>query len=344
MDLFFLEYRDPLFGIIIFFALLFVIALFSYLYNSHKKSEEHKHLDNFLKQFKTTSGEMESLVSKAEFSQKSWLLLADAFVKSGDYAQAIEIYSQLIKSSQNSKEIMFLLGKTLLMAGFMERSKKIFLELLSKNPRNPQALSYLMLVYEQSKDYASALEVLTPLSELKSDISLEQSYLGTHFILNEPKYSKEQKVSKLLELYNKTGVMNYDIFEYLFRVEPLVAWEYLDVSRANKIVDILWALELKDLNFDIIMKSSYLVELYSAKKYINDAKSSAVFEFDVLIHQMEGSSATLGFKYVCGSCAHEQPFSFARCPSCHSLNSMDIELMIVKDYSRNFYEESNSFL
>lgn len=344
MDLYFLEYRDPLFGIIIFFILLFVIAFFSYWYNKFKKKEHHKHLDNFLKQFQTSKVDKNIEPNLAEFSEKSWLLLADAFVRNGDYARATEIYSQLIKSSNDSKEIMFLLGKTLFMAGFIERAKKTFLEILKDTPRTPQALNYLMLIYEQLRDYKSALEILEPLRLLKSDISAQEAYLNTHILLSEPKLDREQKIQKLLELHKKTHKMNHDIFEYLFRVSPEIAWQNIDISRVANIVDILWSLELKDLNFDIIMKSSYLVELYSAKKYIDKAKSSAVFEFDVLINSNESSSATLGFEFVCGECGYKQPFSFARCPSCHALESMSIELLIVKDYSRNFSEESNSFL
>ncbi len=344
MDLYFLEYRDPLFGIIIFFVLLFAITLVSYLHNTYKKNEDSKHLDSFLDQFKTSSTQIDSLMGSGGFSQQFWLVLADAFNKNGDYAKAVEIYSELIKTSQSSKEIMFLLGKTLFMAGFIQRSKKIFLELLKKSPRNTQALSYLMLVYEQSKDFNSALEILTPLSELKSDISSEEMYLKTHIILNEPSLNKEQKIEKLLELYRKTRKLNYDIFEYLFRVAPNVAWEHLDVSRAMSIVDILWRVEAKDLNFDIISQSSFLTELYSAKKYIDEAKSSAIFEFNLLINSNEKANATLGFEYICSNCSHKQPFSFARCPSCHSLEGMVVDMLVVKDYSRGLFEESNSFL
>lgn len=348
MDLYFLEFRDPLFSIIIFFIILFVIAFFSYWFNKLKKQEDYKHLDNFLKQFQTppSQNELEVLISKGELSERSWLLLANAFTKSGNYDKSIEIYTQLLKVGDkvNYRDTLFLLGKTFYMAGFLERSRQIFLEILKNNPRTPQALSYLMLVYEQMKNYSAAIEILEPLGELKKDVSAEEAYLNSLCILNEQKFTVEQKVQNLLEIYNKTDQITYMIFEYLFRVNPKMAWENLDISKAPLIVDILWRCDKKDLNLDIIMQNSYLRELYSAKRYIQEAKGSPIFEFDILINLNPNTNATIGFEYVCDNCKHTFPFAFHRCTNCHTIDKMSVELLIVKDYYRNFSEESNSFL
>ncbi|MDQ1263230.1 MAG: lipopolysaccharide assembly protein [Campylobacterota bacterium] len=348
MNLYFLEFRDPLFGIIIFFIIIFVITALSYWFNKLKKREDYKHLDNFLKQFHEvpSQNELEVLVSKGCLSEKSWLLLANSFTKSGNYEKSIEIYSQLLKVADktNYRDTLFLLGKTFYMAGFLERAKQTFLEILKNNPRTPQALSYLLLVYEQMKNYTAALDVLEPLSELKKDISVEEAYLNALIILNDVKISSEDKAQKLLEIYKKTNQMTHMIFEYLFRVNPKIAWENLDISKSALIVDILWQCDKKDLNFDIIMQNSFLKELYSAKKYIKEANGSFVFELDLLINLNPNTKATLGFEYVCDNCNQTYPFAFHRCSNCHAIEKMRVELLIVKDYHRDFSEESNSFL
>lgn len=348
MNTFFLEFRDPLFGIIIFLIIIFVITAFSYWFSKYKKKEDYKHLDNFLKQFHSapSQDELKVLITKGELSEKSWLLLANAYAKNGNYDKSIEIYSQLLKvgDKTNYRDTMFLLGKAYFKAGFIERSKQIFLEILKNNPRTPQALNYLLLVYEQMRNYNLALEVLEPLSELQKDVSLEGAYLNALIILNSTDLSTEEKVYRLLEIYKNSSCLMHLIFEYIFRVNPKIAWENLDTSKAEIIVDILWNVNKKDLNLDIIMQNGYLRELYSAKGYIKDALKSSVFELDVLINLNSKSDATLGFEFICESCKVTYPFAFNRCSNCNSIDTSRAELLLVKDYRKEFSEENNSFL
>ncbi|MCK9472220.1 tetratricopeptide repeat protein [Sulfurimonas sp.] len=347
MNTFFLEFRDPLFGIIIFFVLIFVITFFSYWFAKLKKKEDYRHLDKFLKQFHSlpSQNELKVLITKGELSEKSWLLLASSYTKNGNYEKSIEIYSELLKVADkaNYRDTLFLLGKTYFKAGFLERAKQIFLEILKNNPRTPQALSYLLLVYEQMRNYNAALEVLDSLSELKKDVTLESAYLNTLFILNNVEMTSDVKVYKLLEIYKNSNALAYLIFEYLFRVNPKAAWENFDTSKAELLVDVLWRCDKKDLNLDTIMQNGYLKELYTAKGYIKEAVKSSVFELDVLINLDSKVNATLGFEYICNNCKVIYPFAFSRCSSCHAIDSSRAELSLVKDYHKDFSEENNSF-
>ena len=99
MDTFFLEFRDPLFGIIIFFVLVFVITFFSYWFSRLKKKEDHRHLDRFLKQFHSlpSQNELRVLITKGELSEKSWLLLANSYTKGGNYEKSIDTDRLLLK-------------------------------------------------------------------------------------------------------------------------------------------------------------------------------------------------------------------------------------------------------
>jgi len=347
MNLFFLEFRDPLFSIIIFFTLIFVITFFSYWWGRYKRKEDYVHLDRFLKQFRAlpTKGEIKELVSRNELSQKSWMLLASSYSKSGNYDKSIEIYNEILKQLDNKdqKEIMYLLGKTYFKAGFLERSKQIFLEILRKHPRTPQALETLLLVHEYMKDYKSALEVLEPLALLNKDISSDSIYLESLSILNDTTLEEEDKAKKLIEIYENSHQLSYLIFEYLFRVNPSLAWKHFDTSSSEKIIDILWNVKEDDLNLDVIEQNTYLRDLYTARGDLALSTKSNVFEFDALINLKGKASATLKFEYICDNCKQLYPFAFHRCTSCHTIDSIGVEFSLKKDFYRDFTEESNSF-
>ena len=347
MNTFFIEFRDPLFGIIVFFALIFMITFFSYWLNKFKKKEDYRHLDKFIKQFNTlpTKDELQVLITSGDLSEKSWLLLAQSYSKNGHYDKSVEIYTELLKvgDKQNYRDTLFLLGKTYFKAGFLERAKQVFLEILKNNPRTPQALNYLLLVYEQLKDYSSALEVLEPLEVLQKNTSTQRAYLDVLLILNDAKLSTGEKEVKLLEIYKKTSELSYLIFEYLFRMNPELAWKNFDISKSELLIDILWNLDIKNVDFDIVEKNGFLKELYTAKGYLEGSIKSSVFELDVLINLKKGVNATLNFEFICDNCKQVFPFAFHRCSNCHSIDSSRAELSLMKDYQKDFSEENNSF-
>ncbi|MEA1891736.1 MAG: tetratricopeptide repeat protein [Campylobacterota bacterium] len=347
MNLFFIEFRDPLFGIIIFFVLIFIIAFFSYWWSNFRKKEDYKHLDKFLKQFRSlpSQNELSSLMTKGELPEKAWLLLASSYFKNGDYEKSIEIYNELLKieNRSNYKETLFLLGKTYFKAGFLQRAKDIFLNILQNHPRTPQALRYLLLVYEQMREYDLALDVLEPLEELGQDTQSDESYLRLLILFNDTSISIENKADKLVDIYKQNHQLIYMIFEYLFRMNPKLAWENFDSSKSDMLTDILWLVDAKDLNLDIIMQNGYLRELYTARGDLDIAKNSSVFELNILINLNQNASATLSFEYICDDCKVVFPFAFNRCSCCQSIGSSRIELGLTKDFSRDFSQENNSF-
>ncbi len=347
MDMFFIEFRDPLFSIIIFFAIIFIITFFSYWWGRYKRTQDSRHLNRFLRQFKTlpSKDELQILISSGELSEKSWLLLANSYYKNGEYEKSIEIYNEIlnVRGSINAKETMFLLGKTYFKAGFLERSKWIFLEILKSSPRTPQALHYLLLAYEYMQDYQAALEVLEPLNELDEDIALERAYLQALAILSDDVTDEQEKVEKLLEIYRQNHYLNYLIFEYLFRVNPKKAWENLDISKSELLTEVLWRCYRKDLNLDIISQNSFLRELYSARGDVKLSDRSSVFEFDLLIKLDAKANATLSFEYICSRCKSVAPFAFSRCSSCHAIDTATVEWRLSRDYVKDFSEEHNSF-
>ena len=348
MNNFFIEFRDPLFSVIIFFAIIFMITFLSYWWGRYKTKEESKDLDKFLQQFRAlpSKDELKVLISSGELSEKSWLILAHSYSKNGDFEKAIEIYLEILNlpHSSTKKETMFLLGKIYFKAGFLERSKQVFLEILKTSPRTPQALHYLLLVYEYMRDYKTALEVLEPLEQLGEEIKKDEVYLKSLALLNNPKLSPLQKADELLTIYKTSHKLTYLTFEYLFRVNPSLAWENFDSSRSELLSDILWSLNAKELDLDIISKNSYLRELYSARGDLELVDESSIFEFNVLINlKKTTANATLNFEYLCNSCKQRYPFAFNRCSTCHAIDTLVVEWSLAKDYHKDFSEENNSF-
>jgi len=347
MNTFFIEFRDPLFGIIIFFVLVFIITISSYWWTKYTNKEKTKSLDKFLKDLKQSPStkEMQALVSQGSLSDKSWILLAGLYSKNGDFEKSIEIYNELLKVSDDSstREVMFLLGRTYFKAGFLERAKQIFLNILKNNPRTPEALRYLLLVYEYMRDFDAAFEVLEPLDELENDIELDAHYLRAMKLLSDHNISADKKAVQLLNIYKQDGDLAYMVFEYLFRVNPAYAWKNFDGSKARLLVDILWVVDSDKLDLDIISKNSFLKELYTARGDIKEVSKSSVFEFDVLINLENKSNATLNFEYICDACKQVFPFVFHRCSSCHAIDTVDVEISLVKNHAGIDNEENNSF-
>ena len=345
MNSLFIEFRDPLFGIIIFFSLVFVIALFSYWWGRFKRKEDSHYLSSFLDVFNSipTEQELKKLMSSEAISNKSALIMAQTYYQNGDYEKCIEIYLIMLdmqKNASEKKETLYLLGKTYFKAGFLERSQEIFLQILKQFPRTPKALRYLLIIYEKMHQFDKALEVLEPLEELGIDNTKDRVYLQCVSIIRSAQYGVDEKAQLLLELYQEHHLLSYLIFEYLFRFTPKMAWKNLDLGEAERIVDILWSAREAEANLGIIASNSYLRELFSAKGLELLTQESTVFEFDVLIklNRADESGATLQFDYLCGDCKQIYPFSFHRCPNCHSIDSVVTEVLLTKDH----FEANNS--
>ena len=346
MDGLFIEFRDPLFGVIVFFVLIFVIAFFSYWWGRYKKHEDQRNLDRFLKKFHALPSrtELESLIGSGTLSEKSWLLLANGYTQNGDYEKSIEIYQLLMARQHDAsarRDTLFLLGQTYFKAGFLERSKEILLQLLKDHPRTPQALHYLLLVYERLNDFKSAMEVLEPLDELGGDSQKERHYLKCLSLLHDTTLGIDEKSDRLIAYYREHHTLGYLTFEYLFKHAPRKAWKHFDQSQAERISDILWRLEPHQCNLDIISNNGYLRELFSAKGFVDHAQNSDSFELDVLIklHRGGHSGATLSFEYLCRHCKQVLPFAFHRCPNCNAIDSVWSEPILTKEY----FEKDLSF-
>ncbi len=346
MNNLYIETRDPLFGIIVFFALIFVITFFSYWWGRYKAKDDSKYLDNFMKDLSTISsdGDIKNIICGANVSNRSWLILAQSYIQQGEYDKAIEIYQSILeveKNTQQQQNIAILLGTAYFKAGFLERSKAIFLKVLKHAPRTPNALYALLLVYDRLKEYKKALDVLEPLQELDEAISHEKRYLECAYLLQQQHLSQEEKTQKLLTIYTQSNSLAYLVFEYLFQTDAALAWSHLKPADFARVSDILWHLPHEKLDMETLSAHTYLRELFTAKGTFELANSSTIFELDILIKLQHSrqQGACLQFEYLCQQCKHIFPFSFQRCPNCHCIDSVMPEMLLTKDS----FEENYTF-
>ncbi|SMC08895.1 tetratricopeptide repeat protein [Nitratiruptor tergarcus] len=326
MDLL-LQNRDPLFSLIIFFGLIFIISFFSYTWALWRVRKQKGSLEDFFARFQASADKEIANIIEGGDANRALLLLADAYTKSGDYEKAIAIYLKLKNNYdfKEQKKILEKLGELYYKAGFLARSVEIFEEILRYYPRSPRVLQKLLLVYERLYEYKKALGVCEVLEELgcKSD---------RDYILAKIAVQKGDE-QQLLAIYQKDPKLVRLIFEYLFQTNYIVAWEHLRTNDIPKLFDILWRLPREKIS----LHDTTLKELYTAKGYVQEVSGSQDFIFDLLIHYPK---ADLEFSYLCEVCKGVYPFAFTRCPGCHSVGSPTVERIVTQ--KKRIDEESFS--
>ncbi len=308
---FVLGYRDPLFGLILFVGLVFIVSFFSYWWAVVKFKKQQNSLQQF---FQTLGTKIDKELSHEEML---WLL-AKSYEQNGKYEKAIALYLRLGDSMdpQRRVEVLKRLGDLYLKIGFLARSQKIYEEILGYYPRRIDVLERLLRVYEQMGEYDQALEVVQILQELEHE-SPESLYVQAKYLV------QQKKGEELLALYYEHPFLIRVVGEYLFAQDPKLAWERIQPQDFPKIADILWYLPKEHIR----THTPFLQELYSAKGYVDLAKESQIFELDILLHYPK---ARLEFEYLCPKCKRVFPFGFTRCPACQGVQPPVIEYTLAK--------------
>lgn len=347
MDNIALEYRDPLFGVIILFALIFLISFFTYSYGLYKERLARKEYRKLYKRFelgKLKEEDYVHLYKTYNLPFDSILLLASTFLHKGDYNKAINVYLTLLEHVSDrvkKEELLEHLGITYFKGGFLQRSKDIFLRILKFSPRNKKALNHLLIIYEKLKEFDKAKEVVTCLEELEIDKSKDIVYLKALTVINDPIMSYEKKSYKLFEIYKEDNTIERIVISFLLQFNKHFFWENVEKFDCEKVIDLMWYLNFDDIDFDKVIKNDFLVELYNAKGYLKTKEHSNDFDLDILIlinkheHKID---ASLDFEFICTSCKHSHPVFDTRCPHCHSILSFDVKHHLSKGY----YEANQS--
>lgn len=347
MDNLVLEYRDPLLGIILIVALIFLISFFTYSYSIYKEKNARKDYRKLSLRFelgKLKEEDYVHLYKTYNLPFDSILLLASSFLHKGDYNKAISVYLALLEHVNErvkKEELLELLGTTYFKGGFLQRSKEIFLRILKFSPHNKNALTYLLLIHEKLKDFKKAKEIAFCLEELNKPMDMDKIYLDSLIILNDSILSFEKRTELLYEIFKKHKIIERVFATFLIQFNKTFFWEHIKEFDCSKFIDVMWYLKADNINFDKVMENQFLVELYNAKGYLNTIKHSNDFDLDILIlintheHKIK---ASLDFEFICKSCKHSYPMFDTRCSHCHSILSFQVKHHLTK----SFYEFNQS--
>ena len=353
-----LPYADPLFGILIFVAIVASVALIDYGRNRYKQKQKDKSLQNLAKSYEfvgLTEG-VEEFLALCQNPIPTLQFIANAYIQSGNTQEAIKIYLSILENLKHSHaeariEILQDLGRAYYNAGFLQRAKSIFLEILKNYPRNPQVLRYLLRTYESLNEYKNAIDALECIEEIYDSsspsqdyikdstqehffhtLSLNKAYLYALLLINQHNVPLISKIQKLDELKNKEPKLEKMILQYFKSVSFSLFWERVQESEnIAKYIDILWGFERKDVPLEQITHKQIL-DVYRAKGWIVDSKVCDIFELENMriLHQHSNLKATLSFEYRCHSCKQIFPFENARCSSCGELLNSDVIYKVQK--------------
>ncbi len=337
-------YNDPLFSILLIIIISLIIALATYGWGAYRQQKEQGNLLRFLDKFDTTECALDTTDMPFEPHMfKPLTLLAKAFENSGEYHKSINIYLYLIKHVSNDSgrsELMERLGNTYLHAGFLERARSIYVEILRKRPRNVQVLYELGVVHEMMHKYDKAKEVIEPLEMLGEDTHALSKFLEFSEVRSSKTISPQEKVEKLKKILEDEPTLYRQIMNALLQLDTTAAWDTLDPTRLKELIDILWFLPNSQLDFDIIASNTQLSTLYYAKGYLQKPTiQSGIFSLDMLAtaRQSGFEQGDLLFSYLCKKCKQSFPVSFNRCPNCMAINSVEVEEKIAKSSPKTDY-------
>lgn len=331
MDFFFIEYRDPIFGLIVLFSVLLLVAIFSYFWGVFSLKDQKNSIDKFVNKFQSQSNldqKYQDMLIRLDIDSGSLNALAGIFARSGEFNKAIAIYLIALQKAitKSQKELIFLnLGKAYLKAGFMQRSIEVFLEAIKISPKNIDALSHLGLGFEKLRLHDKSLEVLDALQEQGVDVAQEIAYTKALKLKNS-QMEFEQKVAKMAKFANDFKLVSRMILE-LFIINGK------DVNLINIKPDLAHCLDILYLNDGVLDGDEYK-ELYSAKG-LNNAQITD-FNLNLLkVAKDNNLNATLSFNYICKECKGSYPLFFYRCNHCARLGSCAIIPNVIKENDEN---------
>lgn len=337
MDIFSFNYRDPIFGVILLVAIVVIVSFFSYSWGFFKTREEESSVNKFLTKFHQYAGftEYKEIIRKKELPIESSVLMALTFEKGGEYQKAIEIYQAILQGAKDKiirKDILTLLGKTYYKAGFLERSREILLTALKIFPRNEDALTYLIVIYDNLREYDKALEVLETLEAFGVDVKEKKLYFKTLAVLNDKNFSEAKKLKKLHAIGLDNRIVQRKLFEFAKMHNLPLTYEQLRSFDFDNIIDLLWETPHDRLDRKLVEENPLLAEIYTAKGEVKLAEQSDHFILNILIKLAEANdeSADISFDYTCKNCKNTFPLYFYRCPQCQHIGSALIGTKLTK--------------
>ena len=331
-----IEYRDPLFGIVVVIFCIGLVSLFAHYWNYIIAKRQRNSLAKFLESFEYIGfdKEVKEFLALNQNPFPPLLFVAKMYQTSANYEKAIGLYTTLLDFIPNPADkipILEALGQTYIKAGFLLRAKEVYLQILQHYPRNIQALKSLIKIYEELKSFEDAINALECLEEVQGSTHLYKLYLQAKILILSQKPNNPQR---LLELLQKEPRLARLILNFLKDFSPTLFWDSLNQLPKDiflDIQDLIWNLKEIPPNFLKNIQDAQETENLNTKilKDILEAKGilplsfsqKATFELETicLLRTHKSFQGDLRFAYQCASCKGISPFSFDRCPHCGEL-------------------------
>ncbi|WP_299546522.1 tetratricopeptide repeat protein [uncultured Helicobacter sp.] len=334
-----IEYRDPLFGIVVLIFCIGLVSLLGYYWNYIVSKKQQESLSKFMESFDYVGfdKEVKEFLALSPNPIPSLLFMAKMYQKGANYEKAIRLYATLLDSIKNPLDkipILESLGLVYTKAGFPLRAKEIYLEILHHYPRNPLILNALIKIYEDLSDFEDALNALDCLEEIQGGTQLHKSYLKTKILIltHKNQTQKNQLPLKLLAKLRDEPRLARLILSFLKDYYPTLFWQSILKIPQDillQIIDLLWNQKeiptslLKELEHSTLLeKQSLLKDIFEAKGLLPlSISKKTTFELETLclLRANKNYQGDLRFNYQCTNCNGTSPLSFDRCPHCNGL-------------------------
>ncbi|MBK1992169.1 hypothetical protein JG676_06090 [Campylobacter sp. 2018MI35] len=315
MDLFFLDYRDPLVGLIFITILIFIIALLNYFWRFFAYKDEEEKLEKFIKKFELNNVHKD-LLKDPNLSLANLIFLASIFTRSGEFEKAIQIYLialEKVKDKKEQEDIFISLAEVYFKAGFLERSKEVLLNALKIRPRNEKALKLLKIVYLRLRSYKEVLDTLECLLELDEEVKEEKEFIKA-LMIKEQDIDQKSKIELILNLDIKDNIM----------LQRLIFENYQIIKDQNlfDIIDLIY----RDKKIVKIDKQEYKEFFYALNLLPKEEKfflKNQNFRMFKILNDND-FKVKMVFSYVCLECKNAMPLFFYHCPICYGFNKCKI--------------------
>ena len=181
---------------------------------------------------------LKSIQKKFPKNKNVLLLIADKYRDQNECDQAIKIYDELIKRSEHKKKYSYLKAICLEKLNKWKDSKKILIELISKNPNDAYILNYLSYSMAiRNENLSEAKKLITRAIEIEKNNGYFLDTLGwIHFKLNNINKAL-RTIQQAIELEpNNSEIIDHlgDIYYKLGRrKEAIYEWNKALIGNAN---------------------------------------------------------------------------------------------------------------
>lgn len=321
-----LNYRDPLVGVMAFLLIALLASLLSILFSKLKEDGDARKIRRFLQRFSQSPAHIDYASLLREYPDSYALLskAAKAHFDGGDYEGALNVYLALLESLTSfdrakRAEIFERLGDIYIKSGFLGRSMDAYEQSLSIMPRNESALRKITAVYEKRGEFKKALEALEAIEELGADVGKRKLFFETILALKSKKTSDE-RVGVLLAAKNGEIYFARELLKEALAFKNEEALAALKGSMGVEFLDILWIYAEESRGLLLKLQDPIVIAVLEAKGIRQRGKiSSKVFELDVFRAAKSADkelALDLNFEFVCKKCGYVDIDYFFSCKSC----------------------------